>query len=76
MTVHVLPALSDNYMYLLVDKTTKEAAIVDPVHPQGVSVIYYEEFRLVEGVCKVYTVLSISIVLRYSQTSLIRAPWD
>ena len=54
MTVNVLPALSDNYMYLLVDKTTKEAAIVDPVHPQGVSVIH-EEFRLVEGVCKIYT---------------------
>ena len=36
MTVHTLPALSDNYMYLLVDKSSKEAAIVDPVNPQGV----------------------------------------
>lgn len=36
MTVHVLPALQDNYMYLLVDKGTKEAAVVDPVHPQEV----------------------------------------
>ena len=37
MTVEVLPALSDNYMYLVVDRATKEAAIVDPVHPQAVS---------------------------------------
>ena len=37
MTVHTLPALQDNYMYLLVDKASKEAAIVDPVNPQGVS---------------------------------------
>ena len=36
MTVHALPALQDNYMYLLVDKSSKEAAIVDPVNPQGV----------------------------------------
>ena len=36
MTVHILPALQDNYMYLLVDKQSKEAAIVDPVHPQAV----------------------------------------
>ncbi len=36
MTVHALPALQDNYMYLLVDNTSKEAAIVDPVNPQGV----------------------------------------
>lgn len=37
MTVHLLPALEDNYMYLLVDKATKQAAIVDPVNPQSVS---------------------------------------
>lgn len=36
MTIHLLPALQDNYMYLLVDKATKEAAIVDPVNPQTV----------------------------------------
>ena len=45
MTVEVLPANQDNYMYLLVDKATKEAAVVDPVYPQGVSIIvmcYYQ----------------------------------
>ncbi|VDN55795.1 unnamed protein product [Dracunculus medinensis] len=31
MRIVVLPALSDNYMYLLIDNTTKQAAIVDPV---------------------------------------------
>lgn len=36
MQVHILPALSDNYMYLLVDEATKEAAAVDPVEPQKV----------------------------------------
>ncbi|XP_041978032.1 hydroxyacylglutathione hydrolase, mitochondrial isoform X2 [Aricia agestis] len=36
MDVKVLPALQDNYMYLIVDKATKEAAIVDPVAPETV----------------------------------------
>lgn len=36
MQVHLLPALEDNYMYLLVDDDTKEAAIVDPVDPDKV----------------------------------------
>ncbi|XP_015677134.1 hydroxyacylglutathione hydrolase, mitochondrial [Protobothrops mucrosquamatus] len=36
MKVEILPALTDNYMYLLVDEETKEAAIVDPVQPQKV----------------------------------------
>ncbi|XP_050548831.1 hydroxyacylglutathione hydrolase, mitochondrial isoform X2 [Daktulosphaira vitifoliae] len=34
--IQVLPALSDNFMYLLIDNTTKEAAIVDPVAPNTV----------------------------------------
>ncbi|XP_074866323.1 hydroxyacylglutathione hydrolase, mitochondrial isoform X3 [Carettochelys insculpta] len=34
MKVELLPALTDNYMYLLIDEETKEAAIVDPVQPQ------------------------------------------
>ncbi|XP_063915998.1 hydroxyacylglutathione hydrolase, mitochondrial isoform X2 [Zophobas morio] len=36
MKVVVLPALSDNYMYLIVDEKTKQAAIVDPVTPDTV----------------------------------------
>ncbi|XP_068243143.1 hydroxyacylglutathione hydrolase, mitochondrial isoform X1 [Palaemon carinicauda] len=36
MKVKILPALSDNYMYLLMDEKTKEAAIVDPVEPKTV----------------------------------------
>jgi len=36
MKVQILPALADNYMYLLVDEATKEAAIVDPVEPDKV----------------------------------------
>lgn len=34
--VQILPALSDNFMYLLIDNSTKEAAIVDPVAPDVV----------------------------------------
>ncbi|KAK7940324.1 hypothetical protein WMY93_003650 [Mugilogobius chulae] len=33
MKIELIPALSDNYMYLLIDTDTKEAAIVDPVEP-------------------------------------------
>lgn len=33
MKVKVIPALDDNYMYLLIDEKTKAAAIVDPVQP-------------------------------------------
>ncbi|XP_011301371.1 hydroxyacylglutathione hydrolase, mitochondrial isoform X2 [Fopius arisanus] len=33
MSVHILPALQDNFMYLIVDDKTKEAAVVDPVTP-------------------------------------------
>lgn len=36
MDVRILPALQDNYMYLIIDKDTKEAAIVDPVDPTTV----------------------------------------
>ena len=37
LTVRVLPALQDNYMYLVEDPVTREAAIVDPVEPEKVS---------------------------------------
>ncbi|KAL5006225.1 hypothetical protein ScPMuIL_015031 [Solemya velum] len=33
MEVHLVPALDDNYMYILEDTTTKECAAVDPVEP-------------------------------------------
>ncbi|CAK6964788.1 hydroxyacylglutathione hydrolase%2C mitochondrial-like [Scomber scombrus] len=33
MRIELLPALTDNYMYLLIDVDSKEAAIVDPVEP-------------------------------------------
>lgn len=36
MKVSVLSALEDNYMYLITDEKTKEAAIVDPVNPDKV----------------------------------------
>ena len=36
MTIRILPALQDNYMYLIEDKATGEAAIVDPVDPTKV----------------------------------------
>ncbi|XP_002735677.2 LOW QUALITY PROTEIN: hydroxyacylglutathione hydrolase, mitochondrial-like [Saccoglossus kowalevskii] len=36
MKIRLLPALEDNYMYLLVDENTKQAAIVDPVEPDKV----------------------------------------
>ncbi|XP_044760545.1 hydroxyacylglutathione hydrolase, mitochondrial isoform X1 [Coccinella septempunctata] len=36
MGVTVLPALSDNYMYLIVDENTRQAAVVDPVEPDKV----------------------------------------
>ena len=37
MTIKLLPAYTDNYMYLLIDKASKEAAVVDPVNPDEVS---------------------------------------
>lgn len=41
MRVELLPALSDNYMYLLIDADTREAAIVDPVEPIKVIINIY-----------------------------------
>lgn len=34
--VAIMPALDDNYMYMIVDKSTKQAAVVDPVSPSTV----------------------------------------
>lgn len=36
MKVQLIPALKDNYMYLVIDEETKQAAIVDPVEPKKV----------------------------------------
>ncbi|EDV28270.1 uncharacterized protein TRIADDRAFT_20939 [Trichoplax adhaerens] len=36
MKIDVIPALQDNYMYLLTDPKTNQAAIVDPVEPEKV----------------------------------------
>ncbi|XP_033762239.1 hydroxyacylglutathione hydrolase, mitochondrial-like isoform X2 [Pecten maximus] len=36
MKILLLPALKDNYMYLLIDEDTKECACVDPVEPDKV----------------------------------------
>ena len=36
MKIKLIPALDDNYMYLLIDEKTKDAAIVDPVEPEKV----------------------------------------
>lgn len=36
MSVKILPALADNYMYLIICNQTREAAIVDPVNPEAV----------------------------------------
>ncbi|XP_037934225.1 hydroxyacylglutathione hydrolase, mitochondrial isoform X2 [Teleopsis dalmanni] len=36
MQVKILPALEDNYMYLIIDRATREAAIVDPVDAESV----------------------------------------
>jgi len=40
LVVHPIPALTDNYMYLLGDDVTKECLVVDPVEPEKV-----ESFR-------------------------------
>lgn len=37
MKVLPIPALSDNYMYLVVDEETSDAAIIDPVSVKDVS---------------------------------------
>ncbi|CAL1529695.1 unnamed protein product [Lymnaea stagnalis] len=36
MKVKLLPALEDNYMYLIIDETSNQCAVVDPVEPDKV----------------------------------------
>ena len=54
MRIRILPALSDNYMYLLVDEKTQEAAIVDPVDPDSVIQAVEEEGVKLEVKSSVY----------------------
>ena len=62
MRVRLIPALSDNYMYLLIDEHTKECAVVDPAEPDKVrieslyshvirSALFILDLRKNEGVC-------------------------
>ena len=37
MRIRLIPALEDNYMYLLIDEKTQDAAVIDPVEPEKVS---------------------------------------
>ena len=43
MKIRLIPALADNYMYLLIDEKTRNAAIVDPVEPTSVLEAVAEE---------------------------------
>lgn len=44
MYIKLIPALKDNYMYLLVDEETKESAVVDPVEPEKVkNIIIFDD---------------------------------
>ncbi|XP_046660131.1 hydroxyacylglutathione hydrolase cytoplasmic-like [Homalodisca vitripennis] len=36
VTIKVIPALHDNYMYLVIDEVSKEAAVIDPVEPEHI----------------------------------------
>lgn len=36
MKIKPIPCLQDNYAYLLIDESTKQAALIDPVEPQNV----------------------------------------
>ncbi|XP_054284664.1 hydroxyacylglutathione hydrolase, mitochondrial-like [Macrosteles quadrilineatus] len=45
--IKVIPALHDNYMYLIIDEITKEAAVIDPVEPQWIlEDLEGEDYRL------------------------------
>ena len=43
MKILPIPALSDNYMYLLVDKDTRQCAAVDPVEPEKASQVTFQK---------------------------------
>ena len=50
MRIRLLPALQDNYMYLLVDEKSKEAAIVDPVEPEKAWTFYHAQGKHVNEI--------------------------
>ena len=39
MKIDIIPALQDNYMYLLTDPHTNQAAVIDPVEPEKVRIL-------------------------------------
>ncbi|KAK6166457.1 hypothetical protein SNE40_023144 [Patella caerulea] len=43
MKIRIIPALDDNYMYLLIDEQTKQCAAVDPVEPKKIQTAVQEE---------------------------------
>lgn len=43
MKVKIIPALDDNYMYLVIDEFSNKAAVVDPVEPQKVLKVVNDE---------------------------------
>lgn len=43
MKILPIPALSDNYMYLLVDEDTRQCAAVDPVEPEKASQVTFKK---------------------------------
>ena len=46
MRVRLVPALDDNYMYLLIDEKSGKSAAVDPVEPQKV-VIFVKKICMI-----------------------------
>lgn len=43
MKIKVIPALDDNYMYLIIDESSKDAAVVDPVEPEKILKVVSDE---------------------------------
>ncbi|KAI6646772.1 Hydroxyacylglutathione hydrolase, mitochondrial [Oopsacas minuta] len=43
MEVKVVPALQDNFMYLLIDTNTKQSAVIDPVEPDKLMAFIAQE---------------------------------
>ncbi|XP_050388434.1 hydroxyacylglutathione hydrolase, mitochondrial isoform X1 [Patella vulgata] len=43
MKIRIIPALEDNYMYLLIDEKTNQCAAIDPVEPKKIQAAVQEE---------------------------------